>query len=451
MEIAILGLAISVILFDYIAFSKRFTAFHLIILPYLAIILINNTIGAYMGFYKVTDRTMLMVLIGGLCFFAGNCLIHILSRDTAPANRRDISGLSQDILDIDRVRCYVTLVLGLRFLQLLLIFARNGLAKVTANDFELLLTKGIMGHLMISVFPLIPILFYHWLVDRKKVIDLALTGVYFVMAFIETEKAQVLTITIAVFLYCVLKNRKYFKKGVIIMGSMIVLLFVGNYAAKFVMEGIYGSVGKDYYFYRLWSYIAGSLINSKVVTDTIHKIPTDGFDYVSDVLLSLPNLFAVKLLGHEIGPDVRGVMPYMYGFLRVTKYTYGYKRQTGNVLTTMTYIFGNGNWIAFAIVMFLWGILAEFIMHKMYSSGRDSRLITCCSFMAFSMVSFFGSYYTSASFTERLLYCGLWTIIFNKNLRIRFSEETSWEDYRKAREAQKTLPQVKPGTAPRST
>lgn len=51
--------------------------------------------------------------------------------------------------------------------------------------------------------------------------------------------------------------------------------------------------------------------------------------------------------------------------------------------------------------------------------------------MAFSMVSFFGSYYTSASFTERLIYCGLWAVVFNKNIRLRLTEETGWETYRR--------------------
>lgn len=431
MVFAILGLMVSVVMFDYLVFSKRFTAFHMVILPYLLITLINNTLGVWMGFYRITDNTMFMVLVGGLFFFAGNCLVHLAFRDSAPVSRADISGIDRDILSVDRIRWYVILVLSLRFLQLLLIFARNGIDRVIANDFELLLTKGAMGHLMISVFPLIPILFYHWLIERKKIIDLFLTGLYFIMVFIETEKAQVLTITIAVFLYCVLKNRKYLKKGLLIMGSMIALLFMGNYAMKFIMQGVYDSVGKDYYFYRFWSYIAGSLINSRVITDSALRIPSNGFSYLADVFLSVPNLFAAKLLGHEIGPDVRAAMPYMKGFLRVTKYTYGYKKQTGNVITTMTYIFGNGNWIIFALVVTFWGILAEFVMYRMYSSGRDISITTCCCFMAFSMVSFFGSYYTSASFTERLIYCGLWAVVFNKNIRLRLTEETGWETYRR--------------------
>ena len=172
MVFAILGLMVSVVMFDYLVFSKRFTAFHMVILPYLLITLINNTLGVWMGFYRITDNTMFMVLVGGLFFFAGNCLVHLAFRDSAPVSRADIFGIDRDILSVDRIRWYVILVLSLRFLQLLLIFARNGIDRVIANDFELLLTKGAMGHLMISVFPLIPILFYHWLIERKKIIDL---------------------------------------------------------------------------------------------------------------------------------------------------------------------------------------------------------------------------------------------------------------------------------------
>lgn len=419
MEFALLGLLLVVALFNYLIYDKRLTSFVLVMMPYIVITLVNNFIATRLGFFRISDNTMFMVLIGSLMFFGGNCLAQAFFAGAPLAVREKIIGTDQDVLSVFRIKIYITAVLGIRILQLISVVASKGLEGVIENDFEALMTRGIMGHLMISVFPLIPVLFYDWIKHKRNSYSLILTGTFFILAFVETEKAQVLTITIAIFLYCVFKNRSYLTKGSVILAAMIAVLFIGNYVAKFILQAIYSSVGKEYYVYRLWNYIAGSLINSRCATDTIVTVKTNGFDYLIDVLLSLPNLFLGGLLGIELGPDVRYSFPYIRDFMQVTQYPAGYRSQTGNVISTMTYIFGNGNWLAFIVVMVLWGFVCEMILCRMTVTGRDSSIMFCCCFMAFSMVSFFGTYYTSASFSERLIYCLLWGFFFSRHLHIR--------------------------------
>lgn len=419
MEFALLGLLLFIALFNYLVYDKRLTSFVLVIVPYIAITLINNFIAVRLGFFRISDNTMFMVLVGSLMFFVGNCIVQASYTGAPLAVHEKERAADRDVMSLFRIKIYVSMVLGIRTLQLLRLIASQGLDNMIANDFELFVTRGLMGHLMISVFPLIPVLFYDWVKDRRNLYSLFLSGLYFVLAFVETEKAQVLTITIAIFLYCVFKNRSYLARGGVILASMIVVLFIGNYVAKFLLQNIYDAVGKEYYVYRLWNYIAGSLINSRCATDSIRAVKTNGFDYLLDVLLSLPNLFAGGMLHIQLGPDVRFAFPYIRDFMQVTQYTAGYRSQTGNVISTMTYIFGNGNWFAFIAVMILWGFICEMILCKMTVSARDSIIMFCCCFMAFSMVSFFGTYYTSASFSERLIYCLLWGALFNRHLHIR--------------------------------
>ena len=425
MEFFLLGLLVCVTIANRLLFKKRMTSFTLIMGPYIVISLLNNFVAVNFGFYRITDNTLFMVLIGCFTFFVGNCVVYsaysgrrLVIKDTIPGER-------EDILSIPRIKWYVSAVLAARILQLVLLFLKNGLEAMIINDFELMLTRGAMGHLMISVFPLIPVLFYHWVLDKKDVYCLLLTAIYFILAFVETEKAQVLTITIAVFLYCTFKNRRNLIKGGVIVAAMIAVLFIGNYASKFILQGYFDKIGAEYYTYRLWNYIAGSLINSRAVTDMFATIRVNGFDYLADVFLALPNLFIKGLTGMEIGPDVRVEIPYISDFMAVTIYETGRKAQKGNVISTMTYIFGNGNWAAFVAVMIIWGIISEYILMRMYTDGRDASLMGCCCYMAFSMVSFFGTYYTSASFTERLIYCLIWGVLFSKKLRFRFNGGSS--------------------------
>ena len=168
MEFFLLGLLVCVTIANRLLFKKRMTSFTLIMGPYIVISLLNNFVAVNFGFYRITDNTLFMVLIGCFTFFVGNCVVYsaysgrrLVIKDTIPGER-------EDILSIPRVKWYVSAVLAARILQLVLLFLKNGLEAMIINDFELMLTRGAMGHLMISVFPLIPVLFYHWVLWRQK-------------------------------------------------------------------------------------------------------------------------------------------------------------------------------------------------------------------------------------------------------------------------------------------
>lgn len=419
MELLLLGLMIGVSLAGYLLFRKRITSFILVMGPYIVIALLNNFVAVRFGFYRITDNTLFMVLIGCFTFFLGNCAVYAAYSGRRLVVKDVIPEAREDILSIPRIKWYVSAVLLARLLQLAWLFLTKGPQAMIANDFELMVTRGMMGHLMISVFPLIPVLFYNWVMDRKDVYSLLLTFVFFIFAFVESEKAQVLTITIAVFLYCAFKNRDNLHRGAVIVGIMILLLFVSNYASKFLLQGLYDKVETAYYFYRFWNYIAGSLINSRAVTDMFGVIRTNGLDYLTGVFLALPNLFIKGLTGAKIGPNAGKGIPYIGDTMKVTAFDAGQRVQRGNVVSTMTHIFGGGNWAEFVIAMIIWGIISEYILVRMYTDGRDASLMGCSCFMAFSVISFFGSYYTLASFSERLVYCAVWAVLFSKNLRFQ--------------------------------
>ena len=414
MEWALAALALFSVILNKAILKRYISSFTLIILPYIAIVLINNLFISGFGFYRVTGDTMCILLIAGIIFYfaaAGASVVQSRGGVCAAAG----SALLPNVFNMKRVSAFVSAVLMIRLVQLVGLFLRHGLSGIIANDFRLLLARGIIGHLMISVFPLIPLLFYEWLTDRRKNrYYLLLTLVYFFFAFIETEKAQVLSVSIAVFLYCVFMNEKYLVRGALILVSLVVVFFIGNYVMKLILQGFISKVTNDYYIYRLWNYIAGGIINSRILTEENVIIHTDALDYLADVLLSFPNMILGGLTGSSVGPDVLHDFPLITKFIRVTNYTSGYRSQTGNVLSTISYAYGNGSLPAFALVMALWGAVSESIMGLVRRAADNRHFLFVCSYMTFSFLSFFGSYYTGPSFTERLLYCVLWAFVFHK-------------------------------------
>ena len=226
------------------------------------------------------------------------------------------------------------------------------------------------------------------------------------LAFIETEKAQVLSLVIATFIYCIIKNSKYFIKGILILLGAVCILFISNYVIKLTLQNMASGVSNDYYTYRLWNYIAGGLINSNYITSNSDFVSTNAFDYFLNCVLALPNMFIKEWFGVTIGPDVYSSLPYISSFKKVT-FLSGYRYQDGNVVSAMTMMYGNGNLFAFACVCILWGWISERIYEKMIGNGKDFSDMFFVCYISFSFLSFFGSYYTLSSFYERLIWCAI--------------------------------------------
>lgn len=407
-------ITILIVIINKFIFKRYATAYSVIMIPYAVIAIFNNFYVTRYGFYAITEKTLFMIIVGSISFFMGSIILHSLY---GKIHTGRISKGEINTINIRKAANYVSAILLIRIINLLYIFGTHSLNAIIANDFSLLIARGLMGHLMISAFPFVPLIFYNWLQDKSEKKYLIITITFFILAFIETEKAQVLTITIAVFLYCILRNEKYLAIGTVLLVVLVTVFFISNYAIKFVLQGFFDRVDTTYYWYRFWNYIAGGVINSRIVTDIAMDIPINAFHYVLDVLLSIPNLFLLGLANITIGPDVRLAIPYIKDFVSVTNYTTGAAAQRGNVISTMAFIYGNGNLFAFIPVMMLWGMISEYFFGKMLRSKKDANILLCCCYMSFSFISFFGSYYTAASFTERLIYCSVLSFIFSKKVR----------------------------------
>lgn len=389
------------------------SSFSLVMLPYVVILFFNNFFFKNYNFIKIGENTCFMLLIGIISFSFGALIISLTINNQKKSDYFFKSCLTN--YQLDAISNYVLIVIVLRIAELFLLICKYGILGLLADDFKLLVTRGVIGHLLISIFPLIPILFYHYLQYHKRKY-LFLCILFLILAFIETEKAQSISIVLATFLYCVFINKRYLKGGVFFIFFMIAFLFIGNYMIKFLLGGFFKDVDNSYYITRLWTYIAGGLINSNLITSSI-GIQVSGFDYFEHVLFAFPNMFLGALANTQLGVQVSTYMPYIADFPYVTTVHDGFSAQTSNVISTMTFIYSNGNLLAFIPVCIFWGGICEYIMEKMRYCKNEFNLTFACCFMSFTMLSFFASYYSSASFVERLLYCLLFPIVLHTPIK----------------------------------
>lgn len=418
LEIIIYLITILFILFNKKFYGRYVTAFTIIMLPYVAILFINNNIATHFKFYEINTNTQFMILLSILCFFVGTVISLTIYQKSNKNIKRGKEHKITNVLNMKLVTLYVGAVLIIRILQILFKIYLYGLAAIEYNDFELLISRGPVSHLELSIFPLTIIMIGEYY-DTKKKKYLIMYLIFAFLCFIETEKARILSLVIATFLYLVLKNEKLLVKGVIGLVSIVAILFISNYIIKLTIQGYASHIEGVYYTYRLWNYIGGSVINSNWITNYPNLVKTNAFDYVIDCLLTFPNLFINKIMGFTIGPNVGGNLPFIGQFPAVT-YATGYRYQDGNVVSTITLFYGNGNLLAFIPVCIAWGMLCEAVYIKMNTNQSNIKVVTCICFFTFSFLTFFGGYYGLSSFYERLIWCGILGFVLNKNTKFKF-------------------------------
>ena len=388
-------------------FKSMVTSYMTIMLPYVIIAALNNIIFVHFGFIPVENNTVALIMIASLFFYIGMMFV---SRVNITLNGKG----NKLILNIKWVYRYVSVVIIIRILEIIYRVRAVGFGNLSNDDFSLMINHGITGHLMLSIFPLMPVIFFYWLEGRKKNTRLILLyGIYIAVCFVETEKAQVIAPIIAAFLYCVYKNEKYLTKGLLYIFISVPIFFMGNYAIKFLLQGSYSTIPLRYYLYRLWNYIAGGIIN----TNTLLKmdVTTNAFDYLLDVIFAFPNMITNRLFGFTLGSKVIAHLPIKQEFLRTTILNDAWGYQDNNVYGTLSLIYGNGNIFVFAVVVMFWGTISQLIFNKMKNMSNDSGLLVCVCYMTFSFLTFFSSYYTIASFMERII----WSVVMCYILRFR--------------------------------
>lgn len=381
----------------------------LLIMPYFVLVFFNNFFFYRLGFYKITDRVLWMILASFVAFFIGSCLV-------APSK-------TPVIFEEDNEERYEKYNIRAMTNALLLI-AIVGLAKVVQlviqgqfsgdrfNDAEGLMGSGLVGHLLLVSYSILPIVFLYWLDHKKEITCLIATILIIGVTFTSLVKYNVIGVVVGLFIFTTMYKKSLLRRGVILMLSIVIVIFVGNYFLGFYLRDV--NVASSFYINHFWVYASGSPIYDDYIFDP--GINTDlsiGYKMMT-FLMAFPNMFIKRIFGGD------GLFPHLKKSFLPIGVNYG---QVSNVTDAFGYLYpAKGNvyeQILYFIVIFMLGLVFShaYMKGKMKRAYFNTFVVNLITYFVF--FSFFGTFYINPGPWEMLIYSAIVPSLFLRETNIR--------------------------------
>ncbi|WP_164667662.1 DUF6337 family protein [Virgibacillus doumboii] len=373
--------------------------------PFVILIVINNWFAARYGFYTINNDVITITAFVIILFYTGSLFCRFILGQSIVKQ-----SINKDYqLNIKLIKVYVVIVLLLRLVELLIKFFTGGLAYMTSNDFETMRLNGPIGHLFISAYPLLAVLFYNGLKEKNK-INILIVSLGIFLAFLSFTKYHVISMVLLIYLYISFKNKVYFLKGGIITLVSVIALFILGYLGSFLIKD--SNVDALFYPYHTWGYIAGGTINFNLIT-TQGLSGYNIIDWLINSFMALPNMFINYFYGHSINPEYIEL-----GFRQIGNY-YGQSPISSNVVNFIGLTYALENILLFILIMFLLGFISEFIFNLAVYRKEENLKLFASVFMTFCLLLFFGNYFSLSMTWELLIYSFLLPGLFKKRRNIK--------------------------------
>lgn len=442
---------------DYYTNKKEVSPFLILTFPYAAIIVINNFVAVYWGFYKISISTIVFLSISFGLFYVGVFLYRLKSNELKnfswleikpnfmkraifyEAKRRIGGGISFrsticsfaknmkfskkkesisqkedskqkfDNYKVSFIFRYALICESIIFIRVLYVVINHGFAFLVADENEGYLMTGILGHLLLTLYAVIPILFYYWLKHKEKVHFLICSLLGISLFFLTFVKYHSICLIVLIYVFVALEDKKYLKKGLIIIGVTSILAFILSYAVTFISRGSASEVGGSFYLYHLWKYIGGSVINDNhIFTDGIRTDITFFFK-LGTLFFALPNMFINKIFGTQF--FVIESLPMM---------PVAEMGESSNVVDFIGYMYpSKGNvleLVLFGIFMIGFGFLSQYIYSRVKKHKRFFILSTSVYLTFFCFFSFFSTYGILSNTWEILIISRIIPQLFRKDI-----------------------------------
>lgn len=396
-------------------------------IPYMLIIPLNNWIMTSFGFYEISNNVILMIFSALVLIFigslisnfkkikfniGGNLVTDFKNYISKPKEKKDSGNNKFQFYKIDKMRNYIFIIELITFCRLLYIIMTHGFYFLQNDEFSGVLIKGILGHLFLTIYPLIPIVFYYWLKHKDEWTYLLSTVFGITLLFFTFVKYHSIGMVLLIYLFVSMEDHKYLFKGATFVGIVICSLFILSYFAVFFVRGITSVVSVNYYFNHLWNYIAGSLIYDNLIFTDGVRVGTGLLYKIGTFVLTPLNLFLLKFFNIELCPhEVLAHLPV------------GTNGEEGNVVDAFGYLFPSKGSIyeilAWGIFLIVVGVVFALIYNNLLKN-KDEFSISICIFLTFFIAfSFFGTFYIHFLCWEVLM----WSFIIPKFFDGRFIEK----------------------------
>ncbi len=405
-------IGIAIVYIDYWINRRIISVISVLTIPYLVIVPLNNWYAVKFGFYSIENKTILMLMLALVCFFIGNMFANMKRRvsKTKVIIDYEQNHTKFELYKMKNMLVYVYAVEFTGICRLLSIIADEGVHYLSTSDFEGLLIQGIWGHLLLTAYPLVPILFYYY-TESKKQSYLIASLLYIGLLFFTFVKYHSIGAIVLIFLFVAFENRKYIKRGAVLVTLVTIVAFISNYFITFLIRGTTAKVQRSYYFRHLWNYIAGSLIHDNTIWSTGVGENQDTLYRLVSVVLTPVNVVLSKIAGIRLVPPVS--IPYVW---------VGNNGEKGNVLDAIGYLFPGrmtiGNIFLFGIILvFVGWLFGAIYNHAIRVKGHFA--VGICAFLTFfCFFSFFGTFYIHLPPWEIIFWCFLMPRVFDKRVKI---------------------------------
>lgn len=392
--------------------GELLNVFTILVLPYLLIIPINNWIMVKYKFYMISNRVIWMLFFAFVAFFLGNVLF---SEKVSLTQKKSAKDKFKN-LDIIKMSKYIILVEIVTVLRILLLIFDKGIGYLGTEEFENWLLSGLLGHFLLTIYPLIPIIFYYWLKNKIKIkyliISLIGIGLYF-MTFVKYHSIGMIVL---IYIFVSLEETKYFIKGGLVVLGMVVVLFVGNYFLSFFIRGTNKLVQDSYYFTHLWNYIGGSIIYDNYIFTNGVKVDVNIFYKMGSFCFAVLNWFFSVAFEMPIFPHEA------LSFKAV-----GLNGERGNVVDAIGYLYPSKGGAfevgVFYIIIFIIGVLFDRIYTKSLKNREHFNITLCIFLVFFVFFSFFGTFYINLPPWEILMWSVVMLKIFDKRVKIKINDK----------------------------
>lgn len=356
--------------------------------PYWLIVFFNNLFVSKMGFYRISDEVLIMLMFSFIFFFFGSLIFSVQRRFYSKSECWQML----QRYDLIKMRKFLGLV-GFLGIAKLLYLIHKGSFYIDFDEMEGVMTSGIVGHLLLASFSVLPIYILYYSYDRK-ITNLFPIILILIITFSGFIKYTIMGVFVSLFIFLLLYRRDMLKRAMIILVGLVFITFFSNYAIGFALSGT--EVAPDFFIQHFWKYFSGSVIYSNY-NFTIGIGENAGIGYkIMTFLCALPNMFLS--LFNEVWFPYKG-----QEMLPVSDIG-----EESNVVDAIGYLFPSKSDIIevflFYIVLFLLGLLFSYIYktHTLKKPYFDTFIANfLCYFVFFS---FFGTFYINSGPWEIISY-----------------------------------------------
>lgn len=371
--------------------------------PYLFIVALNNYVFSKIGFYKISDDVLVMLLVSFFFFYIGGFPFNKGKHKKELKENESITRLNQ--YNIKRMTIILYVIAIISITRLFILYRNGAFNAYNIDDSEGVMGTGPVAHLLNLSYVICPIIFLYWTYHKKRLYYLFPIILILISTFSTFIKYNIIGQFVTLYLMVGLYRPKLLKTGTVILVASVIGIFILNYYTTSSIAGFEFQQG--FYLNHFWKYVSGSVINDNHIFEGDCKAISI-WHTLMRYLFALPNMFLSKV-DIKLFPD-NGRKNIFYS---VSEYG-----EESNVIDAFGSLYCSTenilDFLVYIIVVLLIGFLAALTWNRLRSNRNKFDIFLVIFLTYFVFFSFFGTFYILSNPWEILVYSAIVPNLFRK-------------------------------------